>query len=413
MNETAIKTPIYMDYNATTPLDPRVLEAMMPYFTEHFGNPASQSHIFGWKTAAAAQIGREQVAALIGADPKEIVFTSGATESDNLALKGVAEFHKNRGNHIITVKTEHKAIIDTANYLAKNGFRVTFLDVDREGLISLEDLASKISDETILVSVMAVNNEIGVIQPIKEIGALCRERGVLFHTDAAQAGGKIPLDVKEMNIDLLSLSAHKMYGPKGIGALYVRGGRNPVKLAIQMHGGGHEKGRRSGTLNVPAIAGFGKACEISANEMEEENRRVLALRESLRTQVTSALEEVYINGSLERRVAGNINMSFRFVEGEGLMMRIRDVAVSSGSACTSESLSPSHVISALGVSDELVHTSLRFSLGRFTTQEEVDYVAASLIREVNNLRELSPLYEMVKEGVDINSLNWGKSSHSH
>ncbi|GAB4308521.1 MAG: IscS subfamily cysteine desulfurase [Myxococcota bacterium] len=405
-----MKLPIYMDYAATTPVDSRVLEAMIPYFSEVFGNAASQSHIFGWKAAEAVQIGRERVAELINASPKEIIFTSGATESDNLALKGVADKYQSKGNHIITVKTEHKAILDTARYLEKKGFEVSYLNVNREGLINLDELTSAIKESTILVSVMAVNNEIGVIQPLREISEICKEKGVFFHTDAAQALGKIPLDVKALNIDLMSLSAHKAYGPKGIGALYVRAGRDAPKLEIQMHGGGHEKGRRSGTLNVPGIVGFGKACEIARNEMAEEHTRILKLRESLREQIQSGLEEVFVNGSLEHRVAGNLNMSFRFVEGEGLMLAIKDVAVSSGSACTSESLSPSHVISALGVSDELVHTSLRFSLGRFTTQEEIDYVARSVIREVKRLREMSPLYEMAREGVDISSVNWGKSN---
>jgi cysteine desulfurase len=395
-----------MDNHATTPLDPRVLEAMMPYLTDKFGNAASRNHSFGWEAEEAAEKGRKQIADLIGATPKEIVFTSGATESDNIALKGAAEMYAEKGNHIITTTIEHKAILDSASWLEQRNIEVTYLPVSPDGLIDLEQLERAMTDRTILVSVMAANNEIGTVQPIREIGALTRKRGILFHTDAVQAAGKIRLDVDEMQIDIMSLSGHKIYGPKGIGALYVRR-RNPrVRLTPVVHGGGHERGMRSGTLNVPGIVGFGKACEICAGEMESENARLRALRDRLKERIMGQLDEVYVNGSMEHRLPNNLNISFAYVEGESLMMGMKDIAVSSGSACTSASLEPSYVLKALGVGEELAHSSIRFGLGRFNTEEEVDYVAAKVVENVKRLRELSPLYEMAKEGVDVKSVNW-------
>ncbi len=403
----AIKLPIFMDYHSTTPVDPRVLEEMLPYFTEKFGNAASRSHSFGWTAEEAVDYARERIAKLIGAQSeKEIVFTSGATESNNLALKGVAEFYKDKGDHIITTVTEHKAILDTCKRLEKEGFRVTYLGVAKDGRVDPEDVRKAIDDKTILVSVMLANNEIGTVQPIAEIGKITREKGVLLHTDAVQGVGKVDFDVQKMNVDLASITAHKMYGPKGVGALYVRRSKPRVRLVAQMDGGGHERGMRSGTLNVPGIVGFGKAADIMAKEGKEESSRLIALRERLRTRLMSNLEEVYVNGSMEHRLPGNLNVSFNFVEGEAMMMAIKDVAVSSGSACTSASLEPSYVLRALGVGDELAHSSIRFGLGRFNTEEEVDYVADLVIGKVKHLREMSPLYEMYKDGIDLKSVQW-------
>ncbi|HSY23567.1 MAG TPA: IscS subfamily cysteine desulfurase, partial [Polyangiaceae bacterium] len=403
----ALKLPVFMDNNSTTPVDPRVLEEMLPYFTTKFGNAASRSHKFGWEAEEAVDYARERIALLLGAkDGKEIVFTSGATESDNLALKGVAEFYKDKGNHLITTVTEHKAILDTCKRLEKDGYQVTYLPVDQQGLVDPDDVKKAITDKTILVSVMLANNEIGTVQPIEAIGKITRERGVLFHSDAVQGLGKVEFDVQKMNVDLVSISAHKMYGPKGIGALYVRRSKPRVRLTAQMDGGGHERGMRSGTLPVPLIAGFGKACDILLKEGQAESVRMAALRERLRSRIMSKLDEVYINGSPEHRLPGNLNLSFNFVEGEGLMMAIKDVAVSSGSACTSTSLEPSYVLRALGVGDELAHSSIRFGLGRFNTEEEVDFVADLVVSKVLHLRDLSPLYEMHKEGIDLKSVQW-------
>ena len=450
-----LKLPIYMDNHATTPLDPRVLEAMMPYLREDFGNAASRNHVFGWKAEAAVEQARAQVAALIGANEKEIVFTSGATESDNLALKGALEFYRDKGDHLITLKTEHKAILDSAKRLERmrqdrveelrllrlaelaaedvtaenadalalkynldedavlgrwmaqlrTGARVTYLDVQRDGLVDLEALRAAITQRTVLVSIMLANNEVGVVQPMEAIGRLCREKGILFHTDAVQGVGKVPFDVHRMNVDLASLTAHKIYGPKGIGALYIR--RKPrVRIAPLIDGGGHERGMRSGTLNVAAIAGFGKAAELARQEMESESRRLLALRERLQAKLTSELDMVTVNGSLQHRLPGNLNVSFACVEGEALMMAIKDVAVSSGSACTSASLEPSYVLRALGVEEDMAHSSIRFGIGRFNTVEEVDYVAGLVVDKVKKLREMSPLYEMARDGVDLKSVQW-------
>jgi len=402
----AVRNPIYMDNQATTPVDPRVLEAMLPYFKERFGNAASRNHEFGWKAEEAVERARKQVADLINASPREIVFTSGATESDNLALKGVAEMYQEKGNHVITCVTEHKAIIDSARHLEKQGVRVTFLPVGKNGMVDLGELEAAITDKTILISIMTVNNEVGVVQDIREIGRVARARGVLFHTDAVQAVGKIPFDVDAMNVDIASLSAHKMYGPKGVGAIYVRR-RNPrVLLSPILDGGGHERGMRSGTLNVPGIVGFGEAARIAGEELPVESARLLALRERLRTKLEENLDEVFVNGDLERRVPGNLNMSFAYVEGESLLMGIDDIAVSSGSACTSASLEPSYVLKALGVGEDLAHTSIRFGLGRFNTEEEVDYVTDKVTATVRRLRELSPLYEMVREGIDLKTVKW-------
>jgi cysteine desulfurase len=450
-----LKLPIYMDNHATTPLDPRVLEAMMPYLREDFGNAASRNHVFGWKAEAAVEQARTQVAALIGASEKEIVFTSGATESDNLALKGALEFYRDKGDHLITLKTEHKAILDSAKRLERmrqdrveelrllrlselaqddvtadnadalavkynldedqvlrrwtakvhTGARVTYLEVRTDGLVDLDALRAAITDKTVLVSIMLANNEVGVVQPMEAIGRLCREKGVLFHTDAVQGVGKVPFDVNAMNVDLASLTAHKIYGPKGVGALYIR--RKPrVRIAPSIDGGGHERGMRSGTLNVAAIVGFGKAAELARLEMASESRRLLALRERLRNKLTSELDMVTVNGTLEHRLPGNLNVSFACVEGEALMMAIKDVAVSSGSACTSASLEPSYVLRALGVEEDMAHSSIRFGIGRFNTEEEVDFVARLVIDKVKKLREMSPLYEMARDGVDLKSVQW-------
>lgn len=402
----SLKLPIYLDYSATTPVDPRVTEKMIPYLTEIFGNPASRSHSFGWTAEAAVEEARREVAALINADPREIVWTSGATESDNLAIKGAANFYaESKGKHLITVKTEHKAVLDTMRELERQGFSVTYLDVQENGLIDLETLKAAITPQTSLISVMFVNNEIGVIQPIAEIGEICREKGIIFHVDAAQAAGKLPINLNELKVDLMSLSAHKVYGPKGIGALYVR--RKPrVRLEAQMHGGGHERGMRSGTLPVHQIVGMGEAFKISRLEMSEEIQRVTALRNRLLNGITADMEEVYVNGDLQNRVAGNLNISFNFVEGESMLMALKEIAVSSGSACTSASLEPSYVLRALGRNDELAHSSIRFTLGRFTTEEEIDFTLKLLHEKIGKLRDLSPLWEMFKDGIDLNSIQW-------
>lgn len=401
-----MKLPIYMDNHATTPVDPRVFEAMTPYFTGLFGNAASRNHVFGWQAEEAVEKARKQIADLIGANPKEIVFTSGATESDNLALKGVAEMYAEKGNHIITAATEHKAVLDTCKRLEKNGYRVTYLPVQQDGLVDLDMLRDAITDKTILISIMYANNEIGVLQPVAEIGKIAKEKGVLFHTDAVQAAGKVPFNVIKDNVDLASISAHKMYGPKGVGALYVRR-RNPrVQITAQMDGGGHERGMRSGTLNVPGIVGMGKAAELCMQEMTEESKRLSYLRDKLKDKLLSDLDEVYINGSMEHRLPHNLNISFAYVEGESLLMGINDVAVSSGSACTSATLEPSYVLKALGAGDDLAHSSIRFGLGRFNTEEEVDYVGEKVVSVVRKLRELSPLYELAKEGVDLKKIQW-------
>jgi cysteine desulfurase len=389
-----VKIPIYLDNHATTPVDGQVLEAMLPYFTEKFGNAASRSHAFGWESEAAVDRAREQIVELIGAtSAREIVFTSGATESDNLAIKGVAAAYAAKGNHVVTCVAEHKAVLDSCKTLEKQGCRVTYLPVGTDGLVDLDRLREALTDRTILISVMAANNEIGTIQPVAEIGRLARERGILFHTDATQAVGKIPIDVETMSIDLLSLTAHKMYGPKGIGALYVRASKPAVKLTAMIDGGGHERGMRSGTLNVPGIVGLGKACEISAARMMEEAETVTGLRERLRAGIAGQLEEAYLNGHPVRRLPGNLNMSFAYVEGESLMMALKEIAVSTGSACTSASLEPSHVLRAIGVSEALAHTALRFGLGRFNTAEEIDYTIGRVVEEVRRLRDLSPLYK--------------------
>lgn len=399
--------PLYLDYQATTPTDPRVVEKMLPFFSERFGNPHSRTHHYGWDAEAAVEEARAQIASLIGATPKEIIFTSGATESNNLALKGVGKFYKDKKNHIITCVTEHKCVLDTCRHLEQEGFDITYLHVKENGLIDLDDLANAMNENTLMVSIMAVNNEIGVIQPIKEIGAMCRERGIFFHTDAAQAAGKIPLNVDDMNIDLMSISGHKLYGPMGIGALYVR--RRPrVRVVAMINGGGQERGMRSGTLPTPLCVGFGEACAISEREMAAETERLKMLRERFYKGINERLDEVYLNGDLEQRVPGNLNLSFAYVEGEGLMMGVNDLAVSSGSACTSASLEPSYVLRALGVEDELAHTSLRIGLGRFTTEEEVDYAVDKIVTEVTRLREMSPLWEMAQQGIDIKSIEWAE-----
>jgi cysteine desulfurase len=401
-----VKLPIYMDNHATTPVDPRVLEEMLPYFTDRFGNAASRNHSFGWAGEEAVETARERIAKLIGATTKEIIFTSGATESDNLAIKGVAEMYREKGNHIITAVTEHKAVLDTCKRLEKYGYRVTYMPVQKDGLVDLDDLKRAIDDKTILVTIMAANNEIGVVQPIAEIGKLCHEKGVIFHSDATQAVGKVPIDVIKQNLDLLSISAHKMYGPKGVGALYVRRKSPRVQISPIIDGGGHERGMRSGTLNVPGIAGLGKACALCYEEMPQESVRMSGMRDRLRDRIMSNLDEVYINGSMEHRLPQNLNISFAYVEGESLLMGINDVAVSSGSACTSATLEPSYVLKALGTGDDLAHSSIRFGLGRFNTEAEVDYVADRVIETVQRLRELSPLYEMAKEGIDLKSVKW-------
>ncbi|HXJ19756.1 MAG TPA: IscS subfamily cysteine desulfurase [Polyangia bacterium] len=400
-----MKLPIYMDNHATTPVDPRVVEAMLPYFTQVFGNAASRSHTFGWGAEKAVEAARDQVGALIGASGKEIVWTSGATESDNLAIKGAAEFNHDRGNHIITAQTEHKAVLDTCKRLEKDGYEVTYLPVEKDGLVNPETLRAAMTDKTTVVSIMLANNEIGVVNPIEEIGAIVKERGAVFHVDAVQGVGKIPFDVNAAKADLVSLSAHKMYGPKGVGALYVR--RKPrVRITAQIDGGGHERGMRSGTLNVPGIVGFGKAAELSAAEMGVESRRLLALRERLRSGIQSQVTDTYVNGSMEHRLPGNLNISFAYVEGEAMLMGLKDIAVSSGSACTSASLEPSYVLRAVGVEEEMAHTSIRFGLGRFNTEEEVDYVTKLIVDKVKKLRELSPLYEMAQQGIDLKSITW-------
>jgi cysteine desulfurase len=402
----AVKLPIYFDNHATTQVDPRVVQAMLPYFTEKFGNAASRNHPFGWAGEEAVENARAQVAALIGATPKEIIFTSGATESDNLMIKGVAEMYREKGNHIITQAIEHKAVLDTCKRLEKDGFEVTYLPVGKDGRVNPEDVRKAITPKTILITIMYANNEIGIINPIQEIGKIAKEHGIFFASDGVQAVGKIPVDVQKDNIDLLAISAHKIYGPKGVGALYVRR-RNPrVQLAAIIDGGGHERGMRSGTLNVPGIVGLGAACEIAQKEMAQESVRLAKLRDRLKAGLEAKLDEVFINGSLEHRLPNNLNMSFAYVEGESLLMGINDIAVSSGSACTSATLEPSYVLKALGVGEDLAHTSIRFGLGRFNTEEEVDYVTDKMVTVVNKLRELSPLYEMAKEGIDISKMNW-------
>ena len=402
----AVKLPIYFDNHATTQVDPRVVQAMLPYFTEKFGNAASRNHPFGWAGEEAVENARAQVASLIGATPKEIIFTSGATESDNLMIKGVAEMYREKGNHIITQAIEHKAVLDTCKRLEKDGFEVTYLPVGKDGRVNPEDVRKAITSKTILITIMYANNEIGIINPVQEIGKIAKEHGVFFASDGVQAVGKIPVDVQKDNIDLLAISAHKIYGPKGVGALYVRR-RNPrVQLAAIIDGGGHERGMRSGTLNVPGIVGLGAACEIAQKEMAQESVRLAKLRDRLKAGLEAKLDEVFVNGSLEHRLPNNLNMSFAYVEGESLLMGINDIAVSSGSACTSATLEPSYVLKALGVGEDLAHTSIRFGLGRFNTEEEVDYVTDKMVTVVTKLRELSPLYEMAKEGIDISKVNW-------
>lgn len=399
-----LKVPIYMDYQATTPIDPRVLEEMLPYFTHKFGNPHSRSHSFGWEAEEAIEKAREEVASLINASAKEIIFTSGATESNNLAIKGVAKFYRDQKDHIITAQTEHKCVLDTCRHLEQEGFKVTYLPVEANGLISIDKLKAAITDKTSLVSIMAVNNEIGVIQPIEEIGKICRERGVFFHTDAAQAFGKIPLDVIAMHIDLMSISGHKVYGPKGVGALFV--GRKPrVRIEAIINGGGQERGMRSGTLPTPLIVGLGAAARIAKEEMHTENTRIKALSKKFLDEIMK-IPEVYINGDLENRIPGNINISFSCIEGESMIGAIKELAVSSGSACTSASLESSYVLRALGVDEELAHTSIRFGIGRFTTEEEIDYAIECIKKNVQRLRDLSPLWEMLQEGIDLKSINW-------
>ncbi len=400
-----VKLPIYLDSNATTPMDPRVFEAMKPYFLECYGNAASKNHAFGWQAEEAVDYAREQVASLVGASEKEIIFTSGATESNNLAIKGVYEMYAAKGNHIITVSTEHKAVLDTCKHLEKLGAEVTYLSVGEDGLISAEQVEAAIKPNTILVSVMYANNELGVIQPIRAIGEVCKKNGVLFHSDATQAVGKIPVDVLADHLDLMSYTAHKMYGPKGVGALYVRRKNPRVKVTAQMDGGGHERGMRSGTLNVTGIVGFGKACEIAKAEMEADAKRLGAMRDRLENELLT-LEESYVNGNREHRLPHTCNISFKYVEGEGLMMGVKDIAVSSGSACTSASLEPSYVLKSLGLDDELAHSSLRFGLNKFTTDEEIDYTIDLVKTAVNKLRDMSPLWEMFKEGIDLKSIEW-------
>lgn len=397
---------VYLDNNATTPVDPQVLEAMLPYFREKFGNAASRSHKFGWEAEQAVEHARQQVADVIGAEAKEIIWTSGATESNNLAIKGVAAMYQEKGRHIITQVTEHKAVLDPCKYLEQHGFRVTFLPVDRFGRIDLDQLVDAIRDDTILVSIMHGNNEIGTLQPIAEIGRICKERGILFHTDCCQTFGKVPINVEQMGIDLLSCSGHKIHGPKGVGALYVRRKRPRVRCEPIIHGGGHERGMRSGTLNVPGIVGMGKAAELCRLHMDTEPARIAALRDRLRDGILSQLDEVFLNGHPTERTPTNLNLSFAYVEGESLMMGFSEIAVSSGSACTSASLEPSYVLKALGVGDELAHSSIRFSLGRFNTVEEIDYTVQRVVQTVRRLRELSPLYELAKEGVDLKSVSW-------
>lgn len=402
----SVKTPIYMDYAATCPVDERVVQAMLPYFTTHFGNAASRTHSFGWAAEEAVETARKQVASVIGATSKEIVFTSGATEANNLAIKGAVEFLRGQGNHVITCVTEHKAVIDTCKYLERQGIEVTWLGVDRQGLIDMDELERAIRPQTLLVSIMAANNETGVLQPIAEIGKLCHARKVLFHTDAVQAFGKVPLDVEAMHIDLLSMSAHKIYGPKGVGALYVRRQRPRVRLAPQLHGGGHERGNRSGTLAVPLIVGFGAAADIAQREFAEESARILTLREYMRQRLVTEIPHAIVNGTLEHHLPGTLNISFAYVEGESLLMGLKEIAVSSGSACTSASLEPSYVLRAMGLDDELAHSSLRMTVGRYTTREEVDYVVDRIRANVERLRAMSPLWEMVQDGIDLSTIEW-------
>ncbi|MDU0810465.1 MAG: IscS subfamily cysteine desulfurase [Burkholderia sp.] len=404
MNHSTLRLPIYMDYSATTPIDPRVVDKMLPYLREQFGNPASRSHVFGWDAHRAVEKAREQVSSLVNADPREIIWTSGATESNNLAIKGAAYFYKNKGRHLITLRTEHKAVLDTCRDLERDDFDVMYLDVKPDGLIDLQIFKSALRADTILVSIMLVNNEIGVIQPVMEIGEICREKGIIFHIDAAQAAGKVNIDLAKLKADLMSFSAHKVYGPKGIGALYVR--RKPrVRIEAQMHGGGHERGMRSGTLPTHQIVGMGEAFRIAREDMETENERIRRLRDRLFDGLSS-IEEIYINGNIKQRVPHNLNISFNFVEGESLIMAIKDVAVSSGSACTSASLEPSYVLRALGRNDELAHSSIRFTVGRFTTEIEIDYVIDLLQKQIKKLRELSPLWEMHQEGIDLSMVKW-------
>jgi cysteine desulfurase len=401
-----LSTPIYLDYAATCPVDPRVVQAMLPYFTEAYGNSASRTHSFGWTAEEAVERARGEIAATIGADGKEIVWTSGATEANNLAIKGVAEYLEEQGNHIVTLVTEHKAVLDTCKYLERHGREVTYLPVDAEGLVTPAQIEAAITDKTVLVTVMFANNETGVIQPIADIGAVCRKKKVLFHTDATQAFGKVPLDVEAMNIDLMSLSAHKIYGPKGIGALYVRRRKPRVRLAPQIHGGGHERGNRSGTLNVPGIVGFGEAARLARETMVEESARIQGLRDYMRDRLEREIEHVHLNGSREHVLPGHLNISFAYIEGESLLMALKDVALSSGSACTSASLEPSYVLRAMGLDDEMAHSSLRMTIGRFTTKEQLDFVVDLLRKHVSRLREMSPLWEMVQEGIDLQSIQW-------
>ncbi|MCA9652002.1 MAG: IscS subfamily cysteine desulfurase [Myxococcales bacterium] len=401
-----VKTPIYLDYAATCPVDPRVVDAMLPYFNQTYGNAASRTHAFGWAAEEAVENAREEIAKTLGADSKEISFTSGATESDNLAIKGVAEYLHEKGKHIITLVTEHKAVLDSCKHLERQGYDVTYLLVGPDGLITAEQVDAAITDQTVLVSVMMANNETGVIQPIAEIGKVCHRRKVLFHTDAVQAFGKIPIDVQEMGIDLMSLSAHKIYGPKGVGALYVRRRKPRVRIAPQIHGGGHERGNRSGTLNVPGIVGFGEAARIAREGMAEESQRIAGLRNRLRDRLREEVPHAILNGSEQHVLPGHLNMSFAYIEGESLLMALKDVALSSGSACTSASLEPSYVLRAMGLDDELAHSSLRITIGRFTTVEEIDYVVDLIKKHVGRLREMSPLWEMVQEGIDLNSIQW-------
>ncbi len=402
-----MKFPIYLDSHSTTPIDPRVLEMMLPYFTEKFGNAASRNHAFGWEAEEAVETARKQIARLIHADPKELVFTSGATESDNLALRGVVEMYREKGDHMITNSTEHRAVLDTAKALeSKRGVKVTYLHVDKSGIVSPDDVRNAITDKTILISIMLANNEIGSINPIREIGKIAKEKGILFHCDATQGVGKIPVDVQEMGIDLMSFTAHKMYGPKGVGALYVRKKAPRVRIAPMIDGGGHERGMRSGTLPVPLVVGFGKACELCEQEMTGEARRLAAMRDRLEAGIMNGLDEVYLNGHPTQRLPHNLNVSFAYVEGESLLMGLKEIALSSGSACTSATLEPSYVLRALGVGSDLAHSSIRFGLGRFTTDDEVDYTIKRIIETVTRLREMSPLYEMAKEGVDLKSVQW-------
>ncbi len=401
-----MKFPIFMDNHSTTQMDPRVLEAMVPYFIEKFGNAASRNHQFGWEAEEAVEVARAQIAKLIHCDPKELVFTSGATESDNLALRGVVEMYKDKGNHVITCMTEHRAVLDTCKALEKRGIAVTYLPVEKDGRVKHEEVRKAITDKTILISVMLANNEIGTIHPIAEIGKIAKEKGILFHCDATQGVGKIPVDVNQLGVDLMSFTAHKIYGPKGVGALYVRKKGPRVRLVPMIDGGGHERGMRSGTLPVPLIVGFGKACELCDQEMPAESKRIAAMRDRLQAQIMGALDECYLNGHPTERLPHNLNISFAYVEGEALLMGVKEIALSSGSACTSATLEPSYVLRALGVGSDLAHSSIRFGLGRFTTDEEVDYTAKRMIAAVTRLREMSPLYEMAKEGIDLKSVQW-------